>query len=139
MTSRFDPLTSEERSERMSHIRNSNTKPEMMVRRLVYGLGYRYRLHDKGLPGKPDLVFRSRYKVIFIHGCFWHQHGCRQYRMPKTRLDFWEPKLANNKAHDVRVQKNLRKLGWKCLIIWECQLRRPTILRTRIERFLEVI
>jgi len=97
---RFDPLTAAERSERMSRIRNADTKPEMIVRRLVHGMGYRYRLHVKNLPGNPDLVFPSRHKVIFVHGCFWHQHGCRQYRMPRTKRDFWLAKLASNKSRD---------------------------------------
>lgn len=134
---RFDPLTPAERSERMSHIRSVNTKPEMIVRQLVTALGYRYRLHAKDLPGHPDLVFRGRRKVIFVHGCFWHQHGCRWYRMPKTRRDFWIPKLEKNKARDTRVRKDLRKLGWRCLTVWECQLRKQATLSKRILRFLE--
>lgn len=134
---RYDPLSPQERSERMSHIRCADTKPEIRVRRLVTGMGYRYRLHAKDLPGKPDLVFRARLKVIFVHGCFWHQHGCRQYRMPKTKRTFWEPKLARNRDRDAQVRKELRRLGWRCLVIWECQLGRPEILARRIRRFLE--
>ena len=101
----FDPLTSSERSERMSRIRNADTKPEMFVRRMVHGMGYRYRLHAPDLPGHPDLVFRSRRKVIFVHGCFWHQHGCRQYRQPRTKRSFWEPKLEGNKKRDQRNRR----------------------------------
>ena len=134
---RYDPLTRPERSERMSRIRNVDTKPEMVVRRLVHGMGYRYRLHAGDLPGKPDLVFRPRKKVIFVHGCFWHQHGCRQYRQPRTKRSFWEPKLANNKARDVKVRRELRKLGWHALVIWECQLKKESMLQNRIKRFLE--
>jgi DNA mismatch endonuclease (patch repair protein) len=133
----YDPLTRSERSERMSRIRNTDTKPEMIVRRLVHGMGYRYRLHVSKLTGKPDLAFFPRHKVIFVHGCFWHQHGCSQYRMPKTRRSFWEPKLAGNKAHDAKVQKALRKIGWRSLIVWECQLKRSAKLKVRIKRFLE--
>jgi DNA mismatch endonuclease (patch repair protein) len=100
-------------------------------------MGFRYRLHDRDLPGNPDLVFRSKKKAIFVHGCFWHQHGCRQYRMPKTKLDFWEPKLAKNKARDVAVKRDLNKRGWKSMVIWECQIKREAVLQKRIERFLE--
>ncbi|MEW6262375.1 MAG: very short patch repair endonuclease [Thermodesulfobacteriota bacterium] len=133
---RYDPLTPMERSERMSRIRNADTKPEMIVRRLVHGMGYRYRLHARDLPGNPDLVFRSRKKVIFVHGCFWHQHGCRQYRMPRTKKSFWEPKLAKNKARDALVRRELRSLGWGAMVVWECQIKREAVLRKRIERFL---
>lgn len=134
---RYDPLTPAERSERMSRIRNADTKPEMVVRRLVHEMGYRYRLHARDLPGNPDLAFRPRKKVIFVHGCFWHQHGCRQYRMPRTKRSFWEPKLAKNKARDAKVIRDLRKLGWRTMIVWECQIKSATVLRKRIERFLE--
>ncbi len=134
---RYDPLTKAERSTRMSRIRNADTKPEMAVRRLVYGMGYRYRLHARDLPGKPDLVFRGRKKVIFVHGCFWHQHGCRQYRQPRSNRSFWEPKLARNKAHDAEVRRELHMIGWREMVIWECQIRRESMLRNRIKRFLE--
>lgn len=119
-----DPLSPVERSERMRRIRQADTKPEMIVRRLIHALGFRYGLHSRSLPGSPDLVFRSRRKVIFVHGCFWHQHkNCRQYRMPKSRLDFWLPKLDGNKRRDLDKQQELRDLGWKILVIWERQLR----------------
>lgn len=134
---RYDPLTKAERSERMSRIRNANTMPEIIVRRLVHGMGYRYSLHAHDLPGNPDIVFRPRKKVIFVHGCFWHQHGCRQYRQPRTKLDFWEPKLARNKARDKEVQLMLKKQGWKSITVWECQLKRISALAFRIRRFLE--
>lgn len=134
---RYDPLTPAERSQRMSRIRNADTKPEMVVRRLIHGMGYRYRLHARDLPGNPDLVFRSRDKLIFVHGCFWHQHGCRQYRQPRTKRAFWEPKLAKNKARDTKVRRELQKLGWRVMVIWECQVKRELALRNRIKRFLE--
>ena len=134
---RFDPLTRAERSERMSRIRNADTKPELIVRHLVFRMGYRYRLHVRSLPGIPDLVFASRRKVIFVHGCFWHQHLCGLYRMPKTRRGFWDPKLARNVTRDTRVRRELRRLGWRTLVIWECQLRRQMVLRKRVQRFLE--
>jgi DNA mismatch endonuclease, patch repair protein len=134
---RFDPLSPAERSERMSRIRSSGTKPEVIVRQIVHGMGYRYRLHATDLPGNPDLVFRPCQKVIFVHGCFWHQHGCRQYRMPKTRRAFWEPKLEANKIRDAKVKRTLRALGWRVLVTWECQLTPQSVLRERIRRFLE--
>jgi DNA mismatch endonuclease, patch repair protein len=134
---RFDPLTPAERSERMSRIRNTDTKPEMIVRRLVHGMSYRYRLHAPELPGQPDLVFRPRRKVIFVHGCFWHQHGCRQYRQPRTKRSFWEPKLEGNKERDQINQKKLSAMGWKFLVIWECELQNTEKLRKRITEFLE--
>ena len=117
--------------------RNADTKTEMIVRRLVHGMGYRYRLHARDLPGNPDLVFRPRKKVIFVHGCFWHQHGCRQYRQPRTKRSFWEPKLAKNKARDVEVRRQLRKLGWGVMVVWECQVRKESVLRSRIKRFMD--
>ncbi len=134
---RYDPLTDAERSERMSRIRNADTKPEMIVRRLVHGMGYRYRLHARDLPGNPDLAFRPRKKVIFVHGCFWHQHGCRQYRQPRTKREFWEPKLAKNKERDAEVRRQFRKLGWRVMVVWECQVKKETVLRNRIKRFLD--
>ncbi len=133
---RYDPLTSPERSERMSRIRNADTKPEMTVRRMVHGMGYRYRLHAPDLPGHPDLVFRPRNKLIFVHGCFWHQHGCRQYRQPRTNRSFWEAKLTRNKERDAKTQRALRQLGWHFMVIWECQLKNEAALRSRIRRFL---
>jgi DNA mismatch endonuclease (patch repair protein) len=118
----MDNLTPEERSKQMSLVRSKDTKPEMRVRRLVHGLGFRYRLHRADLPGKPDLVFPSRRKVIFVHGCFWHGHKCKLGRMPKTRLDYWQSKIGCNKSRDRQTLRRLRNLGWKCLTIWECSV-----------------
>jgi|AVFP01.1.fsa_nt_gi DNA mismatch endonuclease (patch repair protein) len=132
----YDPLTPAERSERMSLIRNADTKPEMIVRRLIHGMGYRYRLHSKDLPGHPDLVFRPRKKVVFVHGCFWHQHGCRQYRQPRSKRTFWLPKLEGNKERDKINQEKLRLMGWKFLVIWECELQNTDKLEKRITEFL---
>ncbi len=134
----MDSLTSEERSKRMSLIRDKDTKPEMIVRRLVHSLGYRYRLHEQTLPGKPDLVFKSRRKVIFVHGCFWHRHGesCPLTRMPKSRLEFWRPKLERNEQRDSEKQAALRAIGWDFLMIWECQLKDLDGLARRIRDFL---
>lgn len=134
---RYDPLSSAERSERMSRIHHADTKIELAVRSLVHGMGYRYRLHAKDLPGHPDLVFRPRKKVIFVHGCFWHQHGCEQYRMPKSRIDFWGPKLSKNIERDRKTQTQLFEKGWSFLVIWECEMKDANALRDRIRNFLE--
>jgi len=113
-------------------------RPEMTVRRLVYGLGYRYRLHGRKLPGRPDLVFTGRRKVIFVHGCFWHRHpGCRLARTPKSRVDFWNAKLDGNRKRDLFKQYELRQLGWRVLIVWECQLKDLESVRERVTCFLE--
>lgn len=130
----MDTLTREQRSERMSRVRGADTKPEMIVRRLAHGLGYRYRLHRRDLPGKPDLVFPSRRKAIFVHGCFWHRHPdptCALARLPKSRLEFWRAKLEGNRERDERNEARLRDMGWGVLVVWECQLRdRPALERT---------
>ncbi|HVX10202.1 MAG TPA: very short patch repair endonuclease [Pirellulales bacterium] len=119
----MDTLTVAERSRRMSLVRAKDTKPELVVRRLVHSLGYRYRLHISSLPGCPDLVFPSRRKVILVHGCFWHQHSCKLGdRMPKSRLKFWRPKLERNRLRDTETMRSLRHLGWRVLIVWECQI-----------------
>lgn len=135
-----DHISPRRRSENMRRIKDQGTKPEMIVRRMVHAIGYRYRLHDPGLPGKPDLVFPSRRKVIFVHGCFWHQHPdkrCRHARMPKSRLEYWLPKLNGNKTRDRRSAAALRRLGWQSLVIWECKISTLDRLRARLKRFLE--
>lgn len=134
----MDNLSRAERSEIMARVRSTDTRPEMLVRKLVYALGYRYRLHARELPGRPDIVFRKRAKVIFIHGCFWHRHtGCALARLPKSRLDFWLPKLEGNKTRDDRNRRELQRMGWKVLTVWECQLNRPARMADRIRRFLD--
>lgn len=121
----------------MAKIKSKGTKPEMMVRRLLFALGYRYRLHDSRLPGHPDLVFRGRRKAIFVHGCFWHRHdGCRLARLPKSRLDFWKPKLEGNKERDARKLMQLDALGWHSLVVWECELKDLNSLEKRLKAFL---
>lgn len=133
-----DTLTPRERSERMARIRNKDTKPEMAVRRFAHGLGYRYRLHGRELPGRPDIVFRPRRKAIFVHGCFFHRHpGCKLARLPKSRLSFWQPKLESNRERDLRNQKELSKLGWQYMIIWECETTDSECLKRRIIDFME--
>lgn len=135
-----DTLTRVERSERMGRIQNKDTKPEMRIRKIVHGMGYRYRLHKANLPGKPDLVFAGRRKVIFVHGCFWHRHpdsACSLARLPKSRLDFWVPKLEANRQRDQVNSRALEQAGWDVLTIWECQLRNEKELKSRIQVFLQ--
>lgn len=108
----------------MSRVRGKNTAPEFVVRGLAHALGYRFRLHRKDLPGSPDLVFPSRHKVVFVHGCYWHRHpGCRRASTPGTRRDFWEAKFARNVERDARKERELRQAGWDVLTIWECETR----------------
>lgn len=134
----MDTLTPAERSARMALVRAKDTKPELLARRLVHGMGYRYRLHRRDLPGTPDLVFPGRSKVICIHGCFWHRHAdCALARLPKSRSDFWLPKLTANAERDARNVHALRRLGWSVLTIWECQLGDTAKLANRIRRFLD--
>jgi DNA mismatch endonuclease, patch repair protein len=124
-----------DRSENMRQIRSKDTAPELIVRKLVYRLGYRYRLHRTDLPGKPDLVFSAKQKVIFVHGCFWHQHRCIN-RMPQSNQTYWVPKLARNKARDARNMRELRASGWNVLVIWECETKNTDVLAKVIRRFL---
>jgi len=135
-----DTLSPRARSERMSLIKGRDTKPEMLVRRLLHALGYRYRLHAKDLPGKPDIVFRGRRKVIFVHGCFWHRHPdpeCKLARMPKSRLDFWAPKLEANRQRDIANIERLEAMGWQVMLVWECELRDREQLGNKLGRFIE--
>jgi DNA mismatch endonuclease (patch repair protein) len=133
-----DTVSVERRSEIMARVRGRDTNPEMSVRRLVHGMGYRFRLHGRGLPGRPDLVFRSRHKVIFVHGCFWHRHrGCTLARLPKSRVSFWQGKLEGNRVRDEYNVQALRASGWRVLTIWECQLPPTEKLAKRVRRFLD--
>lgn len=133
-----DSLSPSDRSERMSRVRSKDTKPEMRVRRLVHAMGFRYRLHRKDLPGKPDMVFPSRKAVIFVHGCFWHRHsGCKLARLPKSRLNFWRSKLEGNSLRDLRNQRRLLDLGWRVLVIWECDLGAPKGVENKVREFLD--
>lgn len=133
----MDTLTPEQRSERMSRVRSKDSKPELAVRRLIHGLGYRYRLHRRDLPGTPDLVFAGLKRVIFVHGCFWHQHpGCKNARMPKSRQEFWGTKLGANVTRDERDLRALRKLGWQTMVVWECEVSDIARLTRRITGFL---
>ncbi len=135
-----DNVTPQRRSEIMSNIRAKGMKPEMLVRRLTHSLGYRYRLHRKDLPGKPDLVFPGRRKVIFVHGCFWHQHAdpaCRIARRPRSNLDYWLPKLERNVSRDAENKARLAQLGWRALVIWECEVEAGGGVADRIRDFLQ--
>ncbi|MYB15486.1 MAG: DNA mismatch endonuclease Vsr [Chloroflexi bacterium] len=132
-----DHLTIRERSKLMSRIRSKDTKPELLVRRLLHGMGYRYRLHAKELPGRPDLVFQSRRKVVFVHGCFWHRHeGCKANRLPKSRREFWRSKLEGNARRDDRNVAALVALGWRVHIVWECETSNLDCVAGTIKRFL---
>lgn len=135
-----DTVTPKRRSEIMSNIRAKGMKPEMVVRRLTHAMGYRYRLHRKDLPGKPDLVFPNRRKVIFVHGCFWHQHAdpaCKIARRPQSNQDYWLPKLDRNVARDAEHKARLAELGWDVLVLWECEVEADGGIENRIQEFLE--
>lgn len=136
----MDTLTPAERSARMARVKGKGSSAEMTVRRLVHAMGYRYRLHGAKLPGRPDLVFPGRKKAIFVHGCFWHRHpdpDCKLARLPKSRQDFWIPKLEGNRARDLRQLSELQALGWSALILWECGLKNEAFLENEIRTFLD--
>lgn len=121
----------------MSRIRSRDTSPEMIVRRLVHSMGYRYRLHVAKLPGKPDLVFPRLQRIIEVRGCFWHQHpGCIDSHIPKTRIEYWGPKLARNQRRDEENERKLRELGWRVCVAWECEAKTTGKLSRRLARFL---
>ncbi|MDX2030856.1 MAG: very short patch repair endonuclease [Blastocatellia bacterium] len=130
--------TSAERSAIMARVKSIDTKPEMIVRRLTFRLGYRYRLHDSRLPGKPDLVFPGKRKVIFVHGCYWHGHDCRAGRnRPASNVGYWTRKLTRNCERDKENQQLLKKSGWSCLILWECELKSSEEIERRLRKFLD--
>lgn len=131
-----DTFTREQRSRIMSLIRSKDTKPEMVVRRLVHSLGYRYRLHARDLPGTPDLVFPRLRKIINVSGCFWHMHQCRRFSLPVSRREYWTARLTRNRQRDRRTRAALRRSGWEVLTIWQCQLRDRTTLVARVTAFL---
>ena len=134
MTDIVDPAT---RSRMMAGIRNRDTAPERAVRRELYGLGIRYRLHNGKLPGRPDIVIGRLRTVIFVHGCYWHRHpGCRLAYTPKSNVEFWLAKLEGNAARDARNQDRLTELGWQVIVIWECETRERVVLRERLAKLL---
>jgi DNA mismatch endonuclease (patch repair protein) len=134
-----DKLSAQQRSENMRRIRAKDTSPELAVRRLVHGMGFRFRLHVPGLPGKPDIVLHRLKRIIEVRGCFWHQHcGCTDSHIPKSRVSYWKPKLLGNQERDKENQRKLRTLGWKVLVVWECETRNLNKLSRRLLRFLSV-
>lgn len=131
-----DNRSPQSRSALMSRIGGKDTAPELLIRRLLHAKGYRFRLHRRDLPGTPDLVFPSRRKAIFVHGCFWHAHGCRIGQPPKSRRRYWGEKLERNRQRDKESVADLRKLGWKVLTVWQCQMRNAASLDRRLVSFL---
>lgn len=132
-----DKIPPARRSANMRAIRSFDTKPELVVRKLVHRCGFRYRLHRRDLPGKPDLVFPARRAVIFVHGCFWHMHGCPSVRVPKSNMDYWKPKLERNRKRDEESVAALEAKGWRVLTVWECETSDLTVLERKIREFLE--
>lgn len=133
-----DTKTLEERSKNMSQIRSENTKPEVIVRKYLFSQGFRYRKNDKRLPGKPDIVLPKYKTVIFVNGCFWHMHGCSRSRLPKSNLDYWKPKLEKNLQRDKIEYEELKSLGWKIIIVWECELKKK-VQAQNLERIKQTI
>lgn len=133
----MDRLTPDQRSAVMRRVRRADTAPEMTVRRLIFRMGFRYRLHVKTLPGCPDLVFPARHAVVFVHGCFWHGHNCRRGKAPSSNTEYWNAKRAKNIERDNRVVRELEEAGWSVLTIWECEIKDSTRLQERIFSFLK--
>jgi DNA mismatch endonuclease (patch repair protein) len=132
-----DRFTPEERSRIMSRVKSRDTKPEKLVRKLLHALGYRFRLHRRDLPGKPDITLPKHKKVIFVHGCFWHGHdGCQRAARPTSNIEFWNKKIDSNLRRDITAQKELDALGWSYFILWQCQTRDLTTLTNKLEQFL---
>ena len=133
----MDTRTPEQRRRIMQAVKSENTGPELVVRRLLHSMGYRYRLHRKDLPGRPDIAFVSRRKAIFVHGCFWHGHDCPKGRLPKSRLDYWRPKLDKNRERDRTKAEQLEALGWAVLVVWQCETVNLEALAVRLQDFVE--
>jgi len=132
----MDRISKAHRSWLMSRVRAKDTKPEMIVRKLLHGMGYRYRLHSRDLPGKPDIVFASRRKAIFVHVCFWHWHNCKIGKLPKSNKAYWHPKMHRNRNRDKQVLLELERLGWEIATIWQCELDNMEKLSSRLIEFL---
>jgi DNA mismatch endonuclease, patch repair protein len=134
----MDTLTRKQRSERMRRVRSHDTKPELELRRLVWGLGYRYRKNRRDVIGQPDIAFIGQKRVIFLHGCFWHRHNCASgRRAPKSRNAFWSAKFEQNVRRDAQVRRELKTAGWRALVIWECELRDRSKVERRVRKFLD--
>jgi len=134
-----DIFSKEKRSDLMSRIRYKDTKPEISVRRALHRLGYRFRVHCNNLPGKPDIVLPQYQTVIQIRGCFWHGHNCRDGHIPKSRMDYWEPKLHGNKLRDSQNDRKLKEMGWKVIIVWECRCKSEKFIRKEIRKICRLI
>jgi len=132
----MDVFTADRRSAVMRSVKSKDTQPELEVRKLAHSLGFRFRLHRKDLPGQPDLVFPRLKVVIFVHGCFWHQHDCPAAARPTSRSEYWDKKLDGNIFRDKRNARLLRSLGWRILVIWECQIKNRSRLASRLNHFL---
>lgn len=132
----MDRLTKERRSWLMSRVKGRDTTPEIAVRSMIHRMGYRFRLYRADLPGKPDIVFGPRRKVVFVHGCFWHGHNCGKARVPQSNGRFWKDKMDENRSRDRRHVRALAKTGWKVLVVWQCELKDPLAVRRRIVDFL---
>lgn len=132
-----DTRTPEQRRRIMQSVGTRDTGPELKVRRALFSAGYRYRLHRRDLPGSPDIVFPARKKAILVHGCFWHSHGCSKGKAPKSRVEYWRPKLEANKARDMRNLRDLQALGWAVLVVWQCEVADPETLFQRLTAFVD--
>lgn len=133
----MDVLTTEQRSAVMSRVRSKNTRPELKVRMLLHGLGFRFRVHRRDLPGHPDIVLPRFRTVVFVHGCFWHRHAnCTKTTVPASNADFWASKFVANKRRDRRIQNDLRKRGWRVIVVWECETLAPARLSDRLDKAL---
>ncbi|HWM47695.1 MAG TPA: very short patch repair endonuclease [Xanthobacteraceae bacterium] len=132
-----DTRTPAQRRYIMQSVGTRNTAPEMVVRKLLHGLGYRYRLHSRSLPGRPDVVFPGRRKAVLVHGCFWHGHGCAKGRLPKSRLEYWGPKIEKNRTRDAAVVAEIEDRGWRVLVVWQCEIKDLQALKRRLVRFLD--
>lgn len=132
----MDTRTPEQRRKIMQSVGTRNTGPELAVRQVLHGMGYRYGLHRKDLAGSPDIVLTARKKIIFVHGCFWHGHSCEKGKLPKSRTDYWQSKIERNKERDLSNISALNEKGWRTLIVWQCQTRRTDALRSILSEFL---
>ena len=134
----MDSITKLQRSKNMTAIKSKNTKPELVIRKLLHSKGYRYKIHDKKLPGKPDIVMPKLKVVINVHGCYWHYHGCSRSNIPKTQTEYWLDKLESNKRRDFQNKRKLKKLGWRVIDVWECTLKKRNLEKTfnRLERLI---
>lgn len=131
-----DRVPAAKRSAIMRAVKPENTGPEIALRKMLHRLGYRYKLHTRELPGKPDIAFPARRKVIFVHGCFWHGHRCRYGRLPKTRLEYWQPKIEANRARDTRKTNELLRAGWEIAVVWQCELKDSARTLKKLTSFL---